>query len=426
MNDSNLIINIETKYQSDIDSFKFSRTRKNKIKKCIKNFLYLAAEDFNQKYNKFEEVKPCILELLTYYIITTSINVFENDLDEYYDTILQKTAFAFYATAIHLLKQDFKEKDFLENAESINKIVYREYRNILTEIRHKCLQEIKDTDITRDSAYFWQMIFIKYTSDNNRIFYPNFFSDGYFITSEKQFTDLLKYWNKFFIITFFILGLTALIIKHLKSIFYFNILNEQNFILLITVLLIINIIYNTIVQKLIFKNCIKTSEKFWQNNYKTIKFLKTLIKQVTITSIITLTCMIIGVNCKEAYIGITVALVPFLGFLYYLRLKGKQIQSFVIGLERDAIKSFTIRELDKIKNIPNSSEIIENMSTPLKYYVDYMYKITNLDYTQITQKAAFFIRNFVRFNSKLYKLGIESTKHQEIIKRRFLRHFDCV
>lgn len=422
MDNSSLIAEISSYYKAHIDSEKISRKRKNRTKECLDEFLQITAKSIDENYENSDDIKPYILEIFAQHIVLTSICVFHDELDEYYDEILQKIAYAVYETVFLLWEQE-PDGDVFEKR--LAQIINKEYKKIVKEIGHNCVSLIKESDIKRNSAYFWQLIFVKYTSDNNRVFYPNFLSDGYFITSEKQFVDYQKYGNKFFIICFFVLIFMAKF-RLLKALFYFNFLSIQTFGLIVAILLIINTIYNFISQKLIFKNCIKTSEKFWQNNFKTVNFLKTLTKQVVFAIFITVILVTIGVNSKEAYIGIPLTIASFLGFLFYLDKKGKNIQSFVIEQEKDAIKSFIIKELDNIKMLPNSNNIIKNLETPLNDYVDYMYKVENLDYIIITRKIAFFIRHFVKFNNKLYSLNIEQTKHIEIIQERFLQHFDFV
>ena len=119
-------------------------------------------------------------------------------------------------------------------------------------------------------------------------------------------------------------------------------------------------------------------------------------------------------------------LITFLSYLFYLYKQNEKIHLFVIQQEKNAIKSFIISEIKKYENIPNFGIIKENLHIYLNDYVDYIYKITKLDYIKITNKIHIFIRSFVRFNKVLYLIEINEEKHKQYIEDRFLTHFEYV
>ena len=420
MANEELINNIKNKIIKIIPA-NLSKQRKQKIKKCLEDFLNIAAKEIDNNNNSIE-IKEFVLMRLADWIYNISLSVFEYDMDENYDEILQKISFLVYEVTFKLLEKD------IQDDESYNILEYevqRNYSKILREVGSNYRKQIKDTDLERNSAYFWQYIFIKYTPDNKRIFYPSFFSDGYYITSEEQFKNYQKYGNKFFIIFLFIFIFMAKF-KLLKALFYFNLISIQTFGIIIGLLITIGLIYNLIVPKLIFKENIKTSEKYWINNYECIKFLKKFIYQNIFVLLIIIMFVICGANCKEVYVGASLMLITYLSYLFYLYKQNEKIHLFVIQQEKNAIKSFIISEIKKYENIPNFGIIKENLHIYLNDYVDYIYKITKLDYIKITNKIHIFIRSFVRFNKVLYLIKINEEKHKQYIEDRFLTHFEYV
>lgn len=396
-----------------------SKKRKQRIKRCLEEFLNIAANEIN-KNNYSNETKEFVLRRLAEWICNISISVYEYDMDENYDEILQKIAFVVYETTCQLLNAGIQDDKFYS---LLGYDVKRNYSKILREVGSNYRKQIKDTELERNSAYFWQLIFIKYTPDNKRIFYPNFFSDGYFITSEEQFKNYQKFGNKFLIILLFLFIFMAKF-HLLKVLFYFKIMSLQTFGLVLGILLAIGIIYNLIVPKLIFKDAIKTSEKFWVNNYENIKFLKKLV--IKNFWVLTLTVLFIfcGTNCQLDYIAIPIMFLSLIGYIVYLNKQAEKVHLFIIQQEKNAIKSFIISEMNKYEKIPNINTIKENLNIYLCDYVDYIYKITKLDYIAITNKIHIFIRSFVRFNKVLYLLKINEEKHKQLIEDRFLNHFE--
>ena len=125
--------------------------------------------------------------------------------------------------------------------------------------------------------YFWQLIFIKYTQDNKRVFYPNFFSDGYFITSEEQITNYKKFGNKFFI-WLILIFIACLKLRIIKFILYNHLLNQLNFFAILFGIIFIGLIYNFIAEKIIFKHSIRITEKYWYSIIITKIFLIKMFK----------------------------------------------------------------------------------------------------------------------------------------------------
>ena len=251
------LINVIKNETVEIIPKNISKKRKQKLENCLESFLNIAASELDKNNNTIV-IKEFVLRRLADWIYNISLNVFEYDMDENYDKILQKITFVVYEVTLKLLKDGIQDDEFYNILEYE---VKRNYSKILRDISKNYINQINDSELERNSTYFWQLIFIKYTSDNKRIFYPSFFSDGYYITSEEQFKNYQKFGNKFFIILLFLFIFMAKF-KLLKVIFYFKLISIQTFCTIAILLTIIGLIYNVIIPKLIFKNNIKTTEKY--------------------------------------------------------------------------------------------------------------------------------------------------------------------
>ena len=404
------------------DAFPKSFSKKQRIcfENCFSSLLQIFINHLEQNTDIISnDLKESICELFAALIFQFSFEIFElKDFDDDYEQIMQKIAFVIDEAVFHLLKNGVSEQ--LNVEKWIEKQARNAFRKALKDIADRKLSQIRDENIVRNNAFFWQLIYIKYTSDNKRIFYPNFFSDGYFLTSEKQFKDYINWGNKFFICCLFVF-LILLKFKLLKLLINLGVLNSQILIFGILVLIILGIIYNFVSQKVIFKNAIKTHEKFWVNNIQTIDFIKKLIKEITSIFILVCAIFVLGINCQKAYLGVPICLSAVLVFLFYLRKKYVFIKAFVNKLEKNAIKSYALKTLNEFKLY--NKQIKNNIEIYIYEYINYIYKTKNLNYIDITKNIYNFIRNFNRFNKMLYKLNIDEAMHTQIIENRFLPYF---
>ena len=272
------------------------------------------------------------------------------------------------------------------------------------------------------NRYFWQMIFIKYTSDNKRVFYPNFFSNGYFITSEDQMIKYKKYGNMFFLICFAIFLILGKL-KILKLLIKMNILSGWNWLALLGAILLIGMIYNIIVEKIIFKHSIKIEEKYWVNNSENIKFIlfSGLYILVYIAAIIGLVYITIEYfsHIWPVMIALGIGLVIALG-------KGSQLldtrlNNYTLHLEIKSLTAFAQTELEKLQQEKfsekaNSWKIIENIQTYLPLLIEYLAQNENIEYEQELSSIKNFIKELKDYNISLYDNDIDENTHQQIIE----------
>lgn len=279
------------------------------------------------------------------------------------------------------------------------------------------------------NRYFWQMIFIKYTSDNKRVFYPNFFSNGYFITSEDQMIKYRKYGNMFFLICFAIFLILGKL-KILKLLIKMNILSGWGWLALLGAILVIGTIYNIIVEKIIFKHSLKIEEKYWVNNSENLNFLLT-----TSLYILGYIAAIIGVvYITIEYFRHILPVMILLGIgLVIVLAKGptlllNRLDNFTLGLEIKSLTAFAQTELEKLQQEKfsekaNSWKIIDNIQTYLPLLIEYLAKNENTEYEQELSSIKNFIKELKDYNITLYDNNIDEKTHQQIIEEEFLKEF---
>lgn len=279
------------------------------------------------------------------------------------------------------------------------------------------------------NRYFWQMIFIKYTSDNKRVFYPNFFSNGYFITSEDQMIKYRKYGNMFFLICFAIFLILGKL-KILKLLIKMNILSGWGWLALLGAILVIGTIYNIIVEKIIFKHSIKIEEKYWVNNSENIKFI--LFSGLYILGYIAAIIGLVYITIEyfshiwPVMIALGIGLVIALG-------KGPQLldtrlNNYTLHLEIKSLTAFAQTELEKLhqekfSEKANSWKIIDNIQTYLPILIEYLAKNEIFEYEQELSSIKNFIKELKDYNISLYDNGIDENTHQQIIEEEFLNEF---
>lgn len=279
------------------------------------------------------------------------------------------------------------------------------------------------------NRYFWQMIFIKYTSDNKRVFYPNFFSNGYFITSEDQMIKYRKYGNMFFLICFAIFLILGKL-KILKLLIKMNILSGWGWLALLGAILVIGTIYNIIVEKIIFKHSIKIEEKYWVNNSENIKFI--LFSGLYILGYIAAIIGLVYITIEyfshiwPVMIALGIGLVIALG-------KGPQLldtrlNNYTLHLEIKSLTAFAQTELEKLhqekfSEKANSWKIIDNIQTYLPILIEYLAKNEIFEYEQELSSIKNFIKELKDYNISLYDNDIDENTHQQIIEEEFLNEF---
>lgn len=279
------------------------------------------------------------------------------------------------------------------------------------------------------NRYFWQMIFIKYTSDNKRVFYPNFFSNGYFITSEDQMIKYRKYGNMFFLICFAIFLILGKL-KILKLLIKMNILSGWGWLALLGAILVIGTIYNIIVEKIIFKHSIKIEEKYWVNNSENIKFI--LFSGLYILGYIAAIIGLVYITIEyfshiwPVMIALGIGLVIALG-------KGPQLldtrlNNYTLHLEIKSLTAFAQTELEKLhqekfSEKANSWKIIDNIQTYLPILIEYLAKNKIFEYEQELSSIKNFIKELKDYNISLYDNDIDENTHQQIIEEEFLNEF---
>lgn len=277
--------------------------------------------------------------------------------------------------------------------------------------------------------YFWQMIFIKFTPDNKRVFYPHFFSDGYFITSEDQMIKYRKYGNMFFLIAFAIFLILGKL-KILKLLIKMNILNIWGWLGVLGAIILLGIIYNIIIEKKIFGHSIKIEEKYWVNNGENIQFILT-----TTLCILGYIAAIIGVT----FFGITyfsnflpVMILIGIGLVIALA-KGpallmKRLNNYTLKLEIKALTSFAQYEIEKLRQErfsekANSWKIIENIQTYMPYLIEYLAENENISYESELLNIKKFIKDLKQYNVLLYNKEIDESTHAQLIEEKFLSKF---
>lgn len=279
------------------------------------------------------------------------------------------------------------------------------------------------------NRYFWQMIFIKYTSNNKRVFYPNFFSNGYFITSEDQMIKYRKYGNMFFLICFAIFLILGKL-KILKLLIKMNILSGWGWLALLGAILVIGTIYNIIVEKIIFKHSIKIEEKYWVNNSENIKFI--LFSSLYILGYIAAIIGLVYITIEyfshiwPVMIALGIGLVIALG-------KGPQLldtrlNNYTLQLEIKSLTAFAQTELEKLhqgkfSEKANSWKIIDNIQTYLPILIEYLAQNENTEYEQELSSIKNFIKELKDYNITLYDNDIDENTHQQIIEEEFLNEF---
>ena len=126
MTNEELINNIKNKIIKIIPA-NLSKQRKQKIKKCLEDFLNIAAKEIDNNNNSIE-IKEFVLMRLADWIYNISLSVFEYDMDENYDEILQKVSFLVYEVTFKLLEKDIQDDEFYNILEYE---VQRNYSKIL-------------------------------------------------------------------------------------------------------------------------------------------------------------------------------------------------------------------------------------------------------------------------------------------------------
>lgn len=280
--------------------------------------------------------------------------------------------------------------------------------------------------------YFWQLIFIKYTKDNKRVFYPNFFSDGYFITSEDQIRKYKKFGNKFFI-WLILIFVACLKLRIIKFILHYHLLNQLNFFIILAGIIFIGIIYNFITEKIIFKHSIKITEKYWVNNYYNVHFL---LKSIALI-IAWIGCIIGYTYFIACYISplidkIFSIILGVIGILLLIFIPAKKFQQriniFTFYAEKQALSTYFFNELEKLKtknlgeNI-NIYKIIENIKVYAPDLIQNLVILRNITYDNAIDTIKKYIITFSDFNAKLYTNGINEADHLKIIEEQFIPNF---
>lgn len=280
--------------------------------------------------------------------------------------------------------------------------------------------------------YFWQLIFIKYTQDNKRVFYPNFFSDGYFITSEEQIINYKKFGNKFFIWVLLIF-IACLKLHIIKFILQYHLLTQLNFFDILFGIIFIGLIYNFIAEKIIFKHSIRTTEKYWVNNYYNVNFL---LKSIALI-IAWIGCIIGYTYCMAYYISPLMdrnfsIILYIIGILLLILMPAKKFQQriniFTFYTEKQALTTYFFNELEKLrtKNLGeniNISKIIENIKMYAPDLIQNLVILGNITYENAINTIKKYIITFSDFNAKLYTDGINEAEHLKIIEEQYIPKF---
>lgn len=279
--------------------------------------------------------------------------------------------------------------------------------------------------------YFWQLIFIKYTQDNKRAFYPNFFSNGYFITSEEQMINYRKYGNKFFIVCLFLLYLMFKL-KVIKLLLKLHLVNFWYILIIFGIIIFAGIIYNIAVEKIIFRYSPKIEEKFWENNSENTKFILqtagNFILFIGLLGGLIYLCLKLITQWYffiAAIIGIVI-----ICWLYDKNQKG-HIQEYVSTLEYTALSSYSKEALNKLtqdnfSEKSNQYKIIENTEKYIPDLLDYLIKNYNYTYENEIKNIDKYITELKNFNENLYEKDIPEDEHIKIIEEEFLPNFEFI
>ena len=279
--------------------------------------------------------------------------------------------------------------------------------------------------------YFWQLVFIKYTQDNKRVFYPNFFSDGYFITSEEQMINYRKFGNKFFIVSLFVFYL-MLKLKIFKLLYKMHFLNFWYVLIVIGIILLVGIIYNIVAEKNIFRHSPKIEEKYWVNNEENAKFLlqtagNFILFILLLGGIVYLCIRLI----HEWYYAIAAIIGIILVCWFYDNKQKEKISEFVLTLEYEALYSYSEDIMNRLNqetfsDKSNQCKIIENIKEYLPVLLEHFITTCNYTYENEILNINKYINEFKAFNEELYNSDVPEEEHIKIIEERFLPDFECV
>lgn len=224
--------------------------------------------------------------------------------------------------------------------------------------------------------YFWQLIFIKYTNDNKRVFYPNFFSNGYFITSEEQMIKYRKYGNMFFIVVF-VVFLLLLKFKIFKILVKYHLLTLNSFLITLAAVIILGTFYNIVTEKMIFKHAIKMEEKFWVNNSENVNFIFSTISWIaaSLTAVIAVAYIVftyfsnIFILCLLVCIGLVIAVIKLPSLLM------KKVEDFTLKLEKRNLTAYAQTKIEnlaqeKFPDNKNPYEVIEKIKKNIPDYIE--------------------------------------------------------
>lgn len=279
--------------------------------------------------------------------------------------------------------------------------------------------------------YFWQLIFIKYTQDNKRVFYPNFFSNGYFITSEEQMINYRKYGNKFFIVCLFLLYLMFKL-KLIKLLLKLHLVNFWYLLIILGIIILAGIIYNIAVEKIIFRYSPKIEEKFWENNKENTEFiLQTAGSFILFIGLLAGFIYLCLKLITQWYLFIAAIIgIVIICWLYDKSQKGR-ISEYVSTLEYTALSSYSKEAIQKLSQDnfsekSNPYKIIENTEAYMPDLLAYFIRNYNYTYENEIKNIDKYISELKIFNESLYEKDIPEDEHLKIIEEEFLPNFECI
>lgn len=272
----------------------------------------------------------------------------------------------------------------------------------------------------------FQLLFLKYTKDNKRVFYPNIFANGYFITSEEQMIKYREYGQRFLLVTCFVLYLLFKL-KIFKLMVKTHVMGLNGFLGLILVLFVLNLIYNIVAEKIIFKNSFRIEEKFWVNNEPNVKFILSLIVKILLIFVGWIIAVGVMVNLKLAALAIALIVIAIILTVIFINKISSSVNDYTILLEFQALESFAVGEIARLDSEPyspssNQRVILEKMEGYASSLICHL--LEECEKAGTYESRIMLIKSFLgelkTYMISLYDKGVDEKMHDELIESELI------
>lgn len=273
----------------------------------------------------------------------------------------------------------------------------------------------------------FQLLFLKYTKDNKRVFYPNIFANGYFITSEEQMIKYRKYGQRFLLVTCCVFYL-LLELKIFALMLENRVMDLSGFLGLILVLFVLNLIYNIVAEKIIFKNSFRIEEKFWVNNEPNVKFILSLIVKILLILVGWIIAVGVMVNLKLAALAIALIVIAIILTVIFINKILSSVKDYTIMLEFKALESFAVGEIASLDSEPyspssNQCVILETMEVYTSGLICHLLDL-ECENARTYESRIMLIKSFLgelkTYMISLYDKGVDEKMHDELIDSELL------